>query len=58
MTLVGGWVAVAVALFAWPGLVLWWFVVPPLFKRAVLVRGPPHGGACCVSLFGFRFLVF
>ena len=45
------WVAVAVLLFAWPGLVLYWCVPPPpLFGRAVLVRAPTHGGACCVGV--------
>ena len=35
--------------FAWPGLVLCWCVPPPLVGRAVLVCGPPLGGACCVG---------
>ena len=43
--------------FAWPGLVLCWCVPPPLFGRAVLVRGPSLGGACCVGVIGFRFVV-
>ena len=35
--------------FAWPGLLLCWCVPPPLLGHAVLVRGPPLGGACCVG---------
>ena len=30
---------------------------PPLLGRALFVRGPPLGGACCVGVFGFRFVV-
>ena len=30
---------------------------PPLLGRAVFVRAPPLGGACCVGLFEFRFVV-
>ena len=52
-----GWVVVAVLLFAWPGLVLCWCVPPPLLGPAVFVRGPPLGGACCVGVFGVRFVV-
>ena len=44
------WVAVVVVLFALPGLVLCWCVAPPLSGRGVFVRGPPHGGACCVGV--------
>ena len=51
------WVADAVVLFAWAGLVLCWCVPPPLLGSAVFVRGPPLGGACCVGVFGFGFLV-
>ena len=29
----------------------------PLLGRAVFMRGPPLGGACCVGVFGFRFVV-
>ena len=29
-----------------------------LVGRALFVRAPPLGGACCVGLFGFRFVVF
>ena len=43
--------------FAWPGSVLCWCVPPPLLGRAVLVRAPPIGGACCVGVFGFWFVV-
>ena len=52
-----GWVVVAVVLLAWPGLVLCWCVPPPLLGRAAFVRGPPLAGACCVGVFGFRFVV-
>ena len=52
-----GWVVVAVVLLAWPGLVLCWCVPPPLLWRAVFVRAPPLGGACCVRVFLFRFMV-
>ena len=52
-----GWVAVAVALFAWPGLVPCWCVAPPLLGRAAFLRGAPLGGACCVGVFRFQFLV-
>ena len=41
----------------WPGLVLCWCVPPPLLGRAVLVCGPRVCGACCVGVFGFRFVV-
>ena len=44
------WVAVAAVLFASPGLVLCWCVPSPLLGRAVFVRGPPHGGMCCVGV--------
>ena len=44
------WVAVAVVLFAWPGLVSCWCVALPLLGRAVFVRGLLHGGACCVCV--------
>ena len=43
--MVGGWVAVAVVLLAWPGLVRCWCVRPTLLGRAVLVRAPPPYGA-------------
>ena len=36
--------------FDWPGLVLCWYVPPPLLGRAVLVRAPHLGGACCVGV--------
>ena len=36
-----GWIAVAVVLVAWLGLVLCWCVPPPLLGPAVFVRGPP-----------------
>ena len=51
---VGCWLSV---LFAWPGLVLCWCVPPPLLGRAVLVRGFPLGGGCCVGVFEFWFVV-
>ena len=41
---VGCWLSVVLAS---PGLVLCWCVLPPLLGRAVLVRGPPLGRACC-----------
>ena len=37
--------------FALLGSVLCWCVPPPLLGRAVLVRGPPLGGSCCVGVF-------
>ena len=49
VAVVGGQVAVGVVLFAWPGLVLCWCVAPLLVGFAALVRGPPHGRACCVG---------
>ena len=47
--MVGGRVAVGVVLSAWPGLVLCRCVAPLLVGCAALVRGPPHGRACCVG---------
>ena len=41
--------AIGAVLFAWPGLVLCWCVAPLLVGFASLVRGPPHGRACCVG---------
>ena len=43
------WVALAVVLFAWPQLVMCWFLAPPLLGRAVFVRGPPMVGVLCCS---------
>ena len=40
---------VGAVLFAWPGFVLCWCVAPLLVGFASLVRGPPHGRACCVG---------
>ena len=42
-------VAVGVVLFAWLGLLLCWCVAALLVGFAALVRGPPHGRACCVG---------
>ena len=58
VAVVGGWVAVAVVLFVRLALVTGWCVPTPLLGRAVLVHAPPHGEACCVGMFRFRFLVF
>ena len=45
---VGCWLSVV---FAPPGLVLCWCVrAAPLLGRAVFVRAPPHGGACCLGV--------
>ena len=45
-----GWVAVAVVLFAWPGLVLCWCIPSLLLGRAVFVCGPPLGGVLCLRV--------
>ena len=50
MGVVGSWVAVVVVLITWPGWVLCWCAAPLMVGRTVLVRAPPHGGACCVGV--------
>ena len=45
----------------WPPVwwgVLLWCLAPLSMGRVVVVCGPPHGGACFVGVFGFRFVVF
>ena len=50
MGVVGGWVAVVVVLITWPRWVLCWCASPLMVGPTVLVRAPPHGGACCVGV--------
>ena len=45
---IGGWLRLCGGVWppSWWG-VLWWCVAPLMMGRGVVLRGPPHGGACC-----------